>query len=820
MVNLFRSQEMQLVQVFVQRDAAHDTVDELGELGLIQFKDLNEDKTAFQRSFVTEVRRCEEMERKLRYFMEQITKLGVEPYEDAFAPQEHAHSKVEELAVYFDQLEQELRTMSQYSESLIRQRNELVELKYVLEKASTFFDENHTAARAQSHLNPIDGGETAPLLQDSGESSSKSSRLGFVTGVVPTEKCITFERVIFRATRGNVFLRFSHIDDPLTDPQSGGEVKKSVFVVFYSGDRAREKILKIAESFSARRYPFSENPVEQRESYSKLLQQLSDVERVVAKSTEHQRRQLRQVADSIEQWTTLVKKEKAVYHCLNKFNYDTSRKCLIGEGWCPVTAKEDIQFALRRATARSGAEVPSFLQEKATQDTPPTYFKTNDFTAAFQDIVDSYGIARYQELNPTPYNIITFPFLFAVMFGDLGHGLLMTMAASYLIYKAPLWKAQKTDENTSQMLRARYLLLFMGIFSMYTGFLYNEFFAVPMDFFGSKWEYYGDNEVASGKKCEIKGIDGELEGDECDGYFPTEVYPVGMDPVWKGTDNGLTFTNSLKMKMSVIMGVLQMTVGVILSYFNARYFRRPLNVWFEFVPQFLFLQSIFGYLCIMIFIKWGTNYYEKEDYDPNDTDCYAPDIKQVLIDMFMSPGSWNDDYDRLYSGQETVQVFLVLIAVICMPWMLLCKPLILRYQHASGFKTIGGHGGHDEEEFDFGEVMVHQMIHSIEFILGCISNTASYLRLWALSLAHAQLSDVFLEKILVGTLESGSAVMVFVGAAMWLACTIGVLMLMESLSAFLHALRLHWVEFQNKFYLGDGYKFIPFDYKLILVAEE
>lgn len=98
-------------------------------------------------------------------------------------------------------------------------------------------------------------------------------------------------------------------------------------------------------------------------------------------------------------------------------------------------------------------------------------------------------------------------------------------------------------------------------------------------------------------------------------------------------------------------------------------------------------------------------------------------------------------------------------------------------------------------EHNFGDMVTHQGIETIEYSLGTVSNTASYLRLWALSLAHGQLAKVFFDYTLAINLKDGGYIILFCSFFIFFTVTFGVLLCMDLMEAFLHTLRLHWVEF-------------------------
>ncbi|XP_023989171.1 V-type proton ATPase 116 kDa subunit a 3 [Physeter macrocephalus] len=824
MGSLFRSEEVVLVQLFLPTAAAYACVSQLGELGLVEFRDLNASVSAFQRRFVVDVRRCEELEKTFAFLQEEVRQAGLAlPLPEGVlpAPLPRDLLRIQEET---DRLAQELRDVRGNQQALRAQLHQL-------QLHSAVLGQGHGPPLAASHTDgPL---ERRPLLQSPG-GPHQDLRVNFVAGAVEPHKAAALERLLWRACRGFLIASFREMQQQLEDPVTGEPATWMTFLISYWGEQIGRKIHKITDCFHCHVFPFVEQEEARRTALQQLQQQSLELQEVLGETERFLSQVLGRVQRLLPPWQVQIRKMKAVYLALNQCSVSTTHKCLIAEAWCATRDLPTLQQALQGSSSEAG--VSAVVHRIPCRDMPPTLIRTNRFTASFQGIVDAYGVGRYQEVNPAPYTIITFPFLFAVMFGDVGHGLLMFLFALAMVL-AENRPAVKTAQNEiwRTFFGGRYLLLLMGLFSVYTGFIYNECFSCATAVFPSGWSVaamanqsgWSDAFLA---QQPLLSLDPNVTG-----VF-LGPYPFGIDPVWSLAVNHLSFLNSFKMKMSVILGVTHMTFGVVLGVFNHVHFGQWHRLLLETLPELVFLLGLFGYLVFLVAYKWLRVTAAGA--------ASAPSILIHFINMFLFSSSPTNR--PLFSGQEVVQPTLVVLALAMVPVLLLGTPLFLCREHrrchsrrspqpdkdtarlldlpdtslasqGSDEEKAGCPGDQAEAEFVLSEVFMHQAIHTIEFCLGCISNTASYLRLWALSLAHAQLSQVLWAMVLRAGLslggEMGVAAVVLVPVfAAFAVMTVAILLVMEGLSAFLHALRLHWVEFQNKFYSGTGYKLSPFTF--------
>jgi V-type H+-transporting ATPase subunit a len=839
--------------------------------------------TPFQRRYVSYVKRCDELERKLRFFVNEIDRFELDMVSagsvDSFinssssflsdsGSKKSGAQLLESLEVELEGYETQLRELNSYSEKLTLEYNEKVELQEVLEKARRFFmtDAPRLAvSELTSTAQDMHSSDAGLLQSDAAPRPDLDMRFSSITGVVSSEEKVRFERMIFRATRGNCYVRFAPIQQPITDPESGQLVEKSVFIIFFKSESIEVKLKRICDAFGAHRYSLPD--MDDAGSVDKMLtenaQELVDSRTVLLKNQDTRFRLCQLLAKHTERWTWLVLREKAVYHSLNMFKADVSGM-LRGEGWVVAESMEEVKDAVERAHANMDLHLPSLVDHVPKPwPTPPTHFITNKFTYGYQEFVNTYGIPRYREANPALFTAATFPFLFGVMYGDVGHGLFLFCAGLYLLWNEKKNEGAKLGEMGDGLHAGRYMIAMMGFFAVYAGLIYNDMFSLGLNLFGSRYSFEGQDTL-SVEESAVAANKYEYGSND-------SVYPFGLDPIWHVTSNELLFFNSFKMKLSVIFGIIQMFSGTCLKGLNAVYFNDKLSLWYEFVPMAVFALSLFGYMVILIFSKWTINWNSRmlsaTCLDPNgagwgssdyvgewvvceagdDSDgtctpwgyactgndltvdkcpldfggtgdgCQPPNLITTLINIALNPGVVDEP---MYAGQGGIQNILLILAFASVPILLLAKPYFLSKQmhHQPivhhGDEEAGEEDAHDDDH-GFGEIVIHQAIETIEFVLGMVSNTASYLRLWALSLAHSELATVFWEKAMLSTLNVNFFA-AFIGYGVFAGVTFGVLLMMDVLECFLHALRLHWVEFQNKFFAADGIRFAPYSFKQII----
>ena len=883
------------------------------EEDVIEFIDLTENDLEAKKSFFPLIRRCENMEIKLNSLEKFADEFNI-PIDNYKTYSEFKNALNQDQQkrqikdnTYFDYVESEIleenKTICDLYESYNKIKENLmieIQRKITLEKyfsltAATIIDQNNpkkSSGRKKS-LNNEDnnnfGNFISNNLNQSGmsnisvDSIIRENQYEPITGLCFAYDELRMKRMIFRVSRDKVLCTFFDAEFP--DEFKPKEPMK-IFVMFCPKiDYLIAKMLKVCDVYNCPRFDIPDNYV------GHVMEILPDISEKILEHKNYLFEAKKTLKSHLEDYILIKKKlklykiyfrkEKLIFLNLSKCN--CSDNFIDGEVWVLKNTFDNLKRELD-----NGDDDIVFIDVKDYGMLRPTYINVNDFTYPFQEIVNQYGIPNYHEINPGYFTIITFPFLFGIMFGDMGHGLILLLISFYLFYLANKGRRSNVinsdvlpenieqnilDSKEDSMLKScvqfRYFFLICSIFAIFCGLMYNEFFSIPLDLFGTCY-----NTEKDGKLILNKTVIDEDNVKKC-------VYPIGLDPSWIGTQNELTFTNSLKMKLSIIVGVIHMLLGIAIkgvNFYNSKKYNAFI---FEFIPQFLFMFILFGYLIGMIYYKWGT------DYD-SDTEK-APSLLTIMINMAVKFGEVEGEplfNSFLGLSQEAVNILIIFICLILIPLMLFVKPIYfylkksstkgisfrndiglienenknddilninddLKDNNIDNEENLNNSGEYSlslsqesilksnehysklysiqkkkykaeaKERFKFIEIFIGQLIEVIEYVLGTVSNTASYLRLWALSLAHTALSHVFIEKTFIEYIQNdktnfiSSIISVSIYFLVFLGATAFILIFMDAMECILHTLRLHWVEFQNKFFKGDGYLFQPFSFKYI-----
>ena len=879
-------------KIRIPRESANEIMRALGNLkASVEFEDLTKDDIEAKKSFGDMIKRCEDIKKKIYDYTRicydfHLPFLYYKTYEefhlDITSDMNQRDKK--EGSTYFDLIENEIiendKRINELVDSHSQIREDLVSLiekKHVLLKAEEL---------VRTNMDFSNFSEAAP--GENGVKQGLGSNLNFMAGVVNTEHEMKMKRMIFRISRGRAITAFYPLEinndeylltstvrqrgmslsskgkleklSSIIQSKDVGTIntQKKIFTIIFTGSEENvllQKLLKVCEVFQASRYPVPKNS-EVRNAIKQIEQEVLDKKNLLV-SLEKNLQDFCLISNALGEKRGYRYSLYKLYFDQEKMIYSTLNKCIIrdtfvdGQVWIPANSVSEITNLLQNIfRGHSENKTSAYLEDLNFEEDlkPPTLIQVNEFTSSFQQVVDTYGIPRYREVNPGYFTIITFPFLFAVMFGDIGHGSILFIFALYLcIYNKSIVKSKSI---LSAMVPHRYFLVLMGFFALYCGLLYNDFLSVPIYFKSC----YNANKLVNMTATKNEGCN----------------YEFGLDPIWYTTTNELAFVNSLKMKLSVILGVVQMVIGIILKGINCIFEKDFVELIFVFFPQITLMLILFGYMDFLIFVKWSTEYPPKQDVSiageihSINMNFIAPDIKSFLMNIFLHFGKLpdkpkmivqlknnsNTEYSeewKLLSKRETLETlhFWILIgALICMITMFL--PKILINYNKSKNKTKKSimpekkdnriieddnqelneeliNPKREEQGPSFSDFFVASAIETIEFVLGTVSNTASYLRLWALSLAHSQLALVFFQKTIgmasTQNLWVNILILIFIFPAFSGVTTI-VLLFMDMMECFLHTLRLHWVEFQNKFYRADGYKFIPFSFSQHLCLNE
>lgn len=777
----FFPERMAYVEIIAPVQSCYNIVKRIAERGTMQIIDSNENNIQTPRRHTDTFIMCEDSDRCLNYIEKNLKD------EELFPPPPNES----DIPIMINDL-----NLAQIAERLHNVDHELKEKVQVYNDLKKQIQDDQYKLRVLQYFKPIVN-QQQPINVDSGQDDSNSLELSMINdnnhqnlllsvcGLSPTTKVQKLSRTVYRVSRRNAIFHIGETSDDMIP-----------YAIFVSSPALQQKVQKICESYSPYVYNFqseSSNLYQQIQQVQDHLNQSLDIIRQTADSN---RNFLTEISHSYWPWRIFITKEKQIWQAVDYGDFNSADSSVIYQAWTPKRFTHDLIPDLQNASVEGGSPVPIQVDISDPSDHPnsvvPTFIEKNEFTRSFQILNNAYGIPNYDELNGGAFYCM-YPFLFGVMFGDIGHSIFYILAAIALLVIDPIRKKKRWNlgDIGGSIFGFKWLLFFCAICAFYCGFIYNECFGLPFSTFQSNWELDVNASTSTFQKWKQKN--------------DNKIYPFGIDHQWYFKDNELIFMNSYKMKLAVVLGMSQMIFGMFLQLVNHIYRKNYLDIAIWWLPQMLYLIPFFGYIVVLIIVKWCTK-FEGNDFYPVEQQNEGVNLIQTIIAIIINAGS-KDPTLHLYKGQWGVQAVILVLFIVSIVLLLILRPI---------FTCIKRRGDKSFTKASLIEAFVMNLIEVIEFCLGALSHTASYLRLWALSLAHSQLSHVVYDELFILTLNKNNVFLVFIGFAAFAAMTAAILLAMEAFSALLHAIRLMWVEFSSKFYAGMGVSFKPVSFKKAL----
>lgn len=775
----FFPERMAYVEIIAPVQSSYNIIKKIAERGTMQVLDSNESNTQSPRRHLDTYVMCEDATRCLNFIelnLKKYQKLPPPPQESEISMMIN-ELNLAQIAERLHQVDHELKEKLQVYTDLQKQKRENLYKLRCLQYFSPLVNQQQTINN--ENVGPdVDSLELSMINEN-------SNILLSVSGLCPTTKVQKLSRTVYRVSRRNAIFHIGETSDDMIP-----------YAIFVSSPSLQQKVQKICESYCPYIYNFQSDNQNLYQQTQEIQNNISQTDDILKQTAVSNLQFLDELSHSYWHWRIFIAREKQIWQVVDYGDFQLVDGSVVYQAWTPRRFTNDLIPDLQNAAVESGTPVPIQVDITSPEEHPgivvPTFIEKNDFTRSFQILNNAYGIPNYDELNGGAFYCM-YPFLFGVMFGDIGHSIFYILAAIALLILDPIRKKKRWNlgDIGGSVFGFKWLLFFCAICAFYCGFIYNECFGLPFSTFDSNWEPDVNRSTPTLQKWKQKS--------------DNKIYPFGIDYTWYFKDNELIFMNSYKMKLAVVLGMSQMIFGMFLQLVNHIFRKNYLDILIWWLPQMLYLIPFFGYIVILIIVKWCTK-FEGNSFYPSEQQKDGVNLIQTIIAIIINAGS-KDPTLHLYKGQWGVQTVILILFICSIILLLILRPI---------FTCIRHKGDPDFKTGNFVESFVMNLIEVIEFCLGALSHTASYLRLWALSLAHSQLSHVVYDELFILTVNTHNAFLVFIGWAAFAAMTAAILLAMEAFSALLHAIRLMWVEFSSKFYAGMGVGFKPVSFKKLL----